>query len=599
MTDYRAFAQSLAFVLDKYAVTSSATATADSQYLANIIAESVAKSVAENDANIITQTIDILNDKYYLIKKKSKPFIFNQASEGLYYNWSSSYSNNYVAYTYSPGTTFLVNKISDPTLKLQQSQVLIFAKADINDKTQVNPSRITTLVLPSYIQGIRSSLIIEDDQNNPFILLGTFSYPKKETANNSLLLKWYFKSNKLETILIIKNDNSIRKIIRYQTHANDDVFLSTQNDVDNAILSKIYKLPTKDIIKYNTVEQLTPFLKTYTLTCNNQPIYGAVWDFEIDLDENIFISIPQKSVDNEKISGFTTKGRLYYNKLSLFKQENVVNLLSLIGNDYYPPGFDEDAISTFQTQSNGTSRLIIYSLSDFLYQFLAILTKLNSTENGLFQNSSLSDIEPTILKIRELFKNVDINGFKVFYLDKNELYNSEVNPSIYCLIGEPPINTINKSTSGNGHNNLYNVYAWQSTCDIINDKVYIGSLDISDSIYNFLIGIIENTYPLLYMILKNLPENIKILILDILIEKPSLPIDFRDKQFYFDVLEIDPSNKVDTITTNGFKTSQPKLSDEGVRTLMVIKNENGKFLSVGSTCYQLNNVAKIYTLSID
>jgi len=32
---------------------------------------------------------------------------------------------------------------------------------------------------------------------------------------------------------------------------------------------------------------------------------------------------------------------------------------------------------------------------------------------------------------------------------------------------------------------------------------------------------------------------------------------------------------------------------------MVIKNENGKFLSVGSTCYQLNNVAKIYTLPID
>jgi hypothetical protein len=283
----------------------------------------------------------------------------------------------------------------------------------------------------------------------------------------------------------------------------------------------------------------------------------------------------------------------------LFDKPGNVNILSLIGNDYYPPGFNEDALSFFQTQSNGTSRLIIYSLSDFLYQFLAILPKLELLTNELagLSFTGVADIENIVLKIRALFKNVDIDGFKVLYLDKNDLYTNKY-PPINCLIGEPPLNTINKSTSGNGHNNLYNVYSWQSTVDVDNNNVYIGSLDISASIYDGIIALIKPTYPIIYNILYNLPENIKILILDVLINKPTLPIMFDDKKFYFDVIEIDNNNLIKTITTDGFKRAKPKLPDEGVRTLSIIKNDKGKFLSVGSTCYQATNSAKIYTLQL-
>ena len=136
---YSGFAESFAFVLDKYKVSAQATSTASRQSVANDIAQSIANSVAKNDANIITQTIDILNSEYNLEKKLHEPFIFNQASQGLYYNWASSVSSNYVCYTYSPGTTFIVNKIADPNTTLQQSEVLIFDKSEINDTIQSVP----------------------------------------------------------------------------------------------------------------------------------------------------------------------------------------------------------------------------------------------------------------------------------------------------------------------------------------------------------------------------------------------------------------------------------------------------------------------------
>jgi hypothetical protein len=594
---YNGFSESFAFVLNKYKVTSSASSTADNQELADLIAKSIAESVATNNANIITQTIDILNNEYKLKKKYNDPFIFNQASNGLYYNWSSSVGCDYVCYTYSPGTTFIINKLTNPDAELEQSQVLIFDKRDINDKIQKEP--IYKIVLPKFIEGIRSSLIIEDDISNPFVLLGTFSYPQKGRISNSYLLKWYFKSNILEKILLFENDNSIRKIIRHVTSSSDYIYLSTQNDSDPKITSKIYKIATDNIVNFNSIEKMQKYLKTYILVDNINPIFGSVWDFEIDHDENIFISIPQQNIDETKLSGFSTKGRLYYNKLCFFGDNTYVNLISLIGNNYYPSGFDEPAISTFQTQSNGTSQLIIYSLSDFLYQFLAILPKINLLLQDVNSNSinDLKSIEEIILKIRELFKNVDLNGFKVLYLNKDDLYNNEY-PPINCLIGEPPINTINKSVAENGNNNMYNVYAWQSTFDKENNHIYIGSLDLSASIYDSLIGLIQNTYPLLYTILKNLPENIKILILDILIQTPTLPINFYDKKFYFDVIEVNHMNQIKTITTNGFKNAKKNLLDEGVRTISIIKNENGKFLLVGSTCYQKENAASVYTLKI-
>jgi hypothetical protein len=592
---YNGFAESFAFVLNKYKVSSSATSTADNQKIADMIAKCITESVATNNANIITQTIDILNNEYNLEKKKSNPFLFNQASKGLYYNWSSSVSTNYVCYTYSPGTTFIIQKITNLTTELQPSQVLIFDKLEINNKTHSDPSY--KIILPSFVEGIRSSLIIEDNSSYPFILLGTFSYPQEGKITYSYLLKWYFKSNILEKILLFENDNSIRKIIRHVNSVSDDIYLSTQNDFNPKITPKIYKIATKDIINSNYIEHLQQNLKTYILTFDNQPIFGSVWDFEIDKDENIFISIQQQNIDETKLSGFSTKGRLFYNKLSLFEENIYINMLSLIGNNYYPSGFNEPAISTFQIQSNETSQLMIYSLSDFLYQFLAVIPKLNILLEDIGTIIDFNKIEELILKIRALFKNFDIDGFKVMVLDKDDLYKDTYAP-INCIIGKPPINTIDKSVAENGNNNMYNVYAWQSTFDKDNNNIYIGTLDLGASIYHSLISLLQNSNPLLYSVLNKLPENIKILILDVLIEKPTLPINFDDKKFYFDVIEINYLNEIKTITTDGFKNAKKKLLDEGVRTISVIKNKSGKFLSVGSTCYQKENSASIYTLEI-
>ena len=626
---YNRFLESVIYMLNKYKETSSETSTSDNQELVDSITKHITESVISDHENIISSipipipiptpiqadngalaelcamnaeerssvefpTIDILNDDYKL-EKNNDPFIFNQASQGLYYNWSSSVSCDYVCYTYSPGTTFIINKLTNPDAELQPSQVLIFDKHDINDKIQKEP--LYKIVLPKFIEGIRSSLIIEDDSSNPFVLLGTFSYPQQGRITNSYLLKWYFKSNILEKILLFENDNSIRKIIRHVTSRSDYIYLSTQNDLDPKITSKIYKIATDNIVYFNSIEKMQKYLKTYILVDNINPIFGSVWDFEIDQDENIFISIPQQNIDETKLSGFSTKGRLYYNKLCFFGDNTYVTVISLIGNNYYPSGFNEPAISTFQTQSNGTNQLIIYSLSDFLYQFLAILPKLNLLFQDVNSINDLKSIEELILNIRALFKNVDIDGFKVLYLNKDDLYNNKY-PPITCLIGEPPINTINKSVAGNGNNNMYNVYAWQSTFDKENKNIYIGSLDLGASIYDSLIGLVQNTYPLLYIILKNLPEDIKILILYILIEKPTLPINFYDKKFYFDVIELNHMNQIKTITTDGFKKAKKNLLDEGVRTISIIKNENGKFLSVGTTCYQTENAASVYILKI-
>ena len=557
---FYSFATSFAYVLGKYKIGSNGTATtSDSQDTADLIAKTIADSVAQHDANIISQTIDILNIEYNLTKKNNIPFIFNEATEGLWYNWSSSVSTNYVCYSYSPGTTYITTSIINPTLELKQSEVLIFYKSDINDTVKKEP--IYTIILPKYIQGIRSSLIIEDDILNPFVLLGTFSYPAPGKIINSYLFKWYFNSNKLEQVLVINDVNSIRKIIRNKTATSDQIYLSTQNDSFNPrINSKIYRLNTLDVINYDTLE-LQNFLNTYILQFNNTPIYGSVWDFEIDLNQNIFISIPKISIDNTKLSGFNTRARLYYNKLDIFDNLENVNLLNLIGNNYYPPGFNENPFSTIQTQSNNTDKLILYSISDFLYQSLAILPKIDliikeSLPIDNIDNININTIQELIVKIRDLFKNLDVDGYKVLYLDKNDLYKDE-NPRIYSLIGIPPINTIDKSISKNGNNNMYNVYAWQSTFDRDNDKIYIGSLDISDSIFNSLTMLAKDKYPLVYNILQNLPENIKILILDILIEKPYIQNDLNDKRFFFDVIEINSDNEVKLITTDGFKKSNP------------------------------------------
>jgi len=45
-----------------------------------------------------------------------------------------------------------------------------------------------------------------------------------------------------------------------------------------------------------------------------------------------------------------------------------------------------------------------------------------------------------------------------------------------------------------------------------------------------------------------------------------------------------------------FKNANPSMPDDGVRNLDIVKNDSGKYLVTGSTCYQATNTAKVYTL---
>ena len=232
-------------------------------------------------------------------------------------------------------------------------------------------------------------------------------------------------------ILKITYDNSIRQIIRYKKESNEIIFYSTQNDTFDNSSSKLYWINKCDIDNKKCNSDLK--INYITFNYENEKIVGSIWDFFID-SETIYLSIPLASKDDEKLTGFNIRARLYYfNIKSLFnyywfetKIKDCVNVSSLIGNCLYPPGFDINSISTVQVITNSKSKQVyVYTLSDFVYQFaylfnnpLALSKVIEKLGITISSADSLLDI---ILAIRQIFLSFDIEGTRIFKFNKCEL----------------------------------------------------------------------------------------------------------------------------------------------------------------------------------
>jgi hypothetical protein len=432
----------------------------------------------------------------------------------------------------------------------------------------------------------------------PYILFGTFCYPQKDVDSVSNLYRWDFISNKLTKLLTLTGFNSIRSLARYKKCNKDIILFATQSDTNDTKQSVIYNVKTKYTSLIDTIENV---YNTISLKYNNVNLIGSIWDFTLDIHDNtIYISIPQITLDDSKLSGFKISGRLYYNKIKLFLNKSCfIDLYSIIDNKTYPPGFDIDSISTFQVQTTKCGDIVyIYSLSDFVYQIVPLISQ-NNLNSIINKDSPMLEI---IDGLRKLVSNLDIDGTRIFTISKKSLYKC-VSPIITTIIGNVPYATINKSTTTNGYNNFLNVYTWAST-NYKND-CYFGTLDIRASIYtgivNLIISILPIPIPGLQYFLLSLPENIIILITEFFLNIDfTLPIDFTNKKLYFDIIKIDKDQNISKITSSGFSTSYrlSETADEGVRNLDIVKNKNGNFLLIGSTCYQTTNTAKVYTLPI-
>ena len=508
-----------------------------------------------------------------------KSFVFSEAPKNLWYNWATSVGKKYTCYSYSAGTTYFFQN-REP---LEQPIANINLNSDFNTNKQINPTY--SITLPA--QGIRSALVV-DDVKKPYVLLGTFSYPQEGKILNTSLFRWDFLTNKLEKILTIDGSNSIRTIIRYKRANEDILFISTQEDLLNVLPSRIYTLPTKC-----TNNNATKYLKKYNLKSNQgNSIFGTVWDFSLDSD-TIYISIPEIKEDSSKISGFSTKGRVYYQKICKFFTKNKeIRLYNLIGNNKYPAGFNVDSLSTFQIQTSSSKEIFIYSLSDFLYQSLTIL-----------QNPSrIPEIPTTIPEIiktlRSIASNIDLDGTRIFTINKNKLFKKNV-PDITTILGNAPKNTINKSSTNNGNNNFLNVYTWQSTFN--KNDIYFGTLDVRFPLWQFFSQLIgdrlQNQKITDYLL--NLPQPLIIFITEYLLNinfnLTNFLLTYADKKLHFDVLKYCTNSKqFQDITLDGFRSANPSMPDDGVRNLDIVKNKEGTLLLTGSTCYQPNNSAKIY-----
>ena len=438
----------------------------------------------------------------------------------------------------------------------------------------------------------------------------------QENNYNTRLLKWYFTSNKLVEIIKITNDNSIRQIIRYRNQFRDIIFFSSQNDKFNENESKLYWINKSDIDKINNnniennkeTEDCQIYLNYITFCYNNTKINGSIWDFFID-SNTLYLSIPLITLDENRLSGFTTSARLFYfNILDIFTffgliPKNNIDVLCLIGNTKYPAGFDINSISTVQVITNPkTNKVYIYTLSDFLYQILSIINSnaFNKISNliKLNTNYTLLDI---ILAIRNIFLNFDIEGTRIFEFSKDDLYKiNEI--TINTVVGDPPYNTLNKSTTSNGYNSYTNGYTWCATSE--KNNFYFGTLDIRSTIYSSLVLIIVqflNNPPGLYEFLISLPEDLIIIITELF--NPNFCIgnleDLEDKKLYFDIINIKNDN-ISKITSSGFNllNSINKFSDDGVRNLNIIKSCKNKYLLIGTTCYQPTNKSKNYLYNI-
>ncbi len=76
--------------------------------------------------------------------------------------------------------------------------------------------------------------------------------------------------------------------------------------------------------------------------------------------------------------------------------------------------------------------------------------------------------------------------------------------------------------------------------------------------------------------------------------------DLANKKLYFDIIKINSIHQ-DKITSSGFNTSNGlnPLADDGVRNLNIIKHCKDNYLLIGTTCYQINNVAKNYLIKLN
>jgi hypothetical protein len=542
---------------------------------------------------------DLLNSKSLDDDNIGDYCVFNKAPQsGLWYNWATNVGEKYCAISYSAGTTWLFNN----NLPLTNPIIYIFKTKDIKCEN-INLKPEFELEIPNLeANGVRSLLLIEDDIN-PYCLIGTFEYPNNLKSYNTKLLKWNFISNQLNTIIKIKQDNSIRQIIRYINCHQDLILFSTQNDSFNDTISKLYWIKKNDIdcsIKNN--------LNYIKLLYKEKYITGSIWDFYIDSD-TVYVSIPALIIDENKLSGYKILARLFYfniNNLFYFFGSRInrqIKVHSLIGNCKYPNGFNISSISTVQVISNSKSKYVyIYTLSDFLYQFNFIINNPNILEkiiNKLNIQLNQLNLLDTILELRKVILDFDIEGTRIFKFKKSDLYKNDI--LISTIVGEPPFGTLNLSNTTNGFNSYTNLYTWCATSN--NNDFYFGTLDLRSQIYN-LIALLTSlilSNPQIYQFLLSLPESQIIIITELF--NPNFCIgnltDLSNKKLYFDIINI-KSNFQDKITSSGFNTNDGlnQFADDGVRNLNIIYHGCHKYLLVGTTCYQPINVAKNYLVKI-
>ena len=174
------------------------------------------------------------------------------------------------------GTTWIFNK----SLPLTPPIIYIFEIKDIKCELKDLKPKFELKLSNLQANGVRSLLLVEDDENNPYCLIGSFEYPTELKLYDTKLLKWNFLSDivkpQLNTLVIIKEDNSIRKIIRYKNIQQDIILFSTQNDSFTNTKSKLYWINKCDIDK-----QKKCCLHYIKFLYNCEYIIGSIWDFFI------------------------------------------------------------------------------------------------------------------------------------------------------------------------------------------------------------------------------------------------------------------------------------------------------------------------------
>lgn len=600
------------------------------EQLKKYVSEIFYKNISNLDENIKQSDKKIINKSNVLDNNMSKIntlksinndnnfCIFNQAPElGLWYNWATDVGKKYCAISYSAGTTWMFNKFLPPTPPI----IYIFEIKDIrcNNSEEVMP-KFELRLSNEEANGIRSLLLIEDNVNEPYCLIGTFNYPSDTKLYKTKLLKWKFKLDKLDTIVKITKDNSIRQIIRYKKNKQDIIFFSTQNDSITYTKSKLYWIRTQDIKPDADV-------KNIKLIYSEEYITGSIWDFYIDCN-TLYISIPKIIVDTNKLSGYKILARLFYFDIKKIFYKNSKHCIEikkkiktncLIGNLKYPPGFNINSISTVQVITNPKSEYVyIYTLSDFLYQIAFIinnpniLNKIQTKFNLVGSNNILLDI---ILGLRNVILSFDIEGTRIFKFNKSDLFK-KCDILISTVVGDSPYNTLNLSTTSNGFDSYTNLYTWCATS--YRDDYYFGTLDLRSQIYNLIVLLISSILqiPGLYEFLVTLPQDQIIIITELF--NPNFCIggleNLRDKKLYFDIIKIESkTNYQNKITSSGFNTNNGlnQMSDDGVRNLNIIHNHDydhdhdhdhdhdQHYLLIGTTCYQSTNVAKNYLIKIN